>query len=109
VIGEDSIIVAQVGISGSTRIGRNVTLAGQAGLTGHLTIGDNVMVGAQSGVINDLAANAAYTGTPAIPHRENLRVVNALLKLPEMRRTLAETESRLKKLEEDPSFKGKEK
>jgi UDP-3-O-[3-hydroxymyristoyl] glucosamine N-acyltransferase len=108
-IGEDSIVVAQVGISGSTRIGRNVTLAGQVGLTGHIQIGDNVMVGAQSGVMNDLAANAAYTGSPAIPHREHLRVLAALLKLPEMKRTLGEIESRLKKLEEAQSSKDKEK
>ena len=50
VIGEDSIIVAQVGISGSTKIGSNVTLAGQVGVVGHIEIGDNVMVGAQAGV-----------------------------------------------------------
>ncbi|OGP59241.1 MAG: UDP-3-O-(3-hydroxymyristoyl)glucosamine N-acyltransferase, partial [Deltaproteobacteria bacterium RBG_13_52_11b] len=108
VIGEDSIIVAQVGISGSTKIGSNVTLAGQAGLTGHITVGDNVMVGAQSGVMNDLPPNSAYTGTPAIPHREQLRVASATLKLPEMRKTLKEIEARLKRIEEMTSSKGKE-
>ncbi len=108
VIGEDSIIVAQVGISGSTKIGSNVTLAGQAGLTGHITVGDNVMVGAQSGVMNDLPPNSAYTGTPAIPHREQLRVASATLKLPEMRKTLKEIEARLKKIEAITSLKGKE-
>jgi len=108
VIGEDSIVVAQVGISGSTKIGSNVTLGGQVGLTGHITIGDNVMVGAQSGVINDLPPNSAYTGTPAIPHREQLRVASATLKLPEMRKTLKEIEARLKRIEEMTSLKGKE-
>jgi UDP-3-O-[3-hydroxymyristoyl] glucosamine N-acyltransferase len=108
VIGEDSIIVAQVGISGSTKIGSNVTLAGQAGLTGHITVGDNVMVGAQSGVMNDLPPNSAYTGSPAIPHREQLRVVSATLKLPEMRKTLKEIDARLKRIEEMTSPKGKE-
>jgi len=108
VIGEDSIIVAQVGISGSTKVGSNVTLGGQVGLTGHITIGDNVMVAAQSGVMNDLAPNAAYTGTPAIPHREQLRVIMATLKLPEMRKTLKEIEDRLKRIEEATSPKGKE-
>jgi UDP-3-O-[3-hydroxymyristoyl] glucosamine N-acyltransferase len=108
VIGEDSIIVAQVGISGSTKIGSNVTLAGQAGLTGHITVGDNVMVGAQSGVMNDLPPNSAYTGSPAIPHREQLRVASATLKLPEMRKTLKEIDARLKRIEEMTSPKGKE-
>jgi UDP-3-O-[3-hydroxymyristoyl] glucosamine N-acyltransferase len=108
VIGEDSIVVAQVGISGSTKIGSNVTLGGQVGLTGHITIGDNVMVGAQSGVYLDLAPNAAYTGTPAMPHREFLRVISVFQKLPEMKKTLTEIENRLKKIEETISSKGKE-
>jgi UDP-3-O-[3-hydroxymyristoyl] glucosamine N-acyltransferase len=100
VIGEDSIIVAQVGISGSTKIGNNVTLGGQVGLVGHITVGDNVMVGAQSGVPHDLPANQAYTGTPALPHREFLRAVSVFPKLPEIKKTLAEIEKRLKKVEE---------
>ena len=100
VIGEDSIIVAQVGISGSAKIGNNVTLGGQAGLVGHITIGDNVMVGAQSGVPRDLPANQVYTGSPVLPHREFLRVVSVFPKLPEMKKTLAEIERRLKKMEE---------
>jgi UDP-3-O-[3-hydroxymyristoyl] glucosamine N-acyltransferase len=99
VIGEDSIIVAQVGISGSTRVGNNVTLGGQVGLTGHIEIGDNVMVGAQSGVPYSLAANAAYTGSPALPHREFLRMAMALPKVPEMRKALGELEKRLSRLE----------
>jgi len=109
VIGEDSILVAQVGISGSTKVGSNVTLAGQVGLTGHITVGDNVMVGAQSGVPYDLAANQAYTGTPALPHREFLRAIMVFPKLPEMKKALAEIERRLKKMEETILPEGKEK
>ncbi len=109
IIGEDSIIVAQVGISGSTKIGSNVTLAGQVGMVGHIEIGDNVMVGAQSGVGHDLPANQVFTGSPAIPHREWLRSVTVFPKLPEMRRTLIEIEKRLKKIEETLSSSEKEK
>jgi UDP-3-O-[3-hydroxymyristoyl] glucosamine N-acyltransferase len=109
VIGEDSIIVAQVGIAGSTKIGSNVTLAGQVGVADHVEIGDNVMVGAQSGVPYDLAPNQAYTGSPALPHREFLRMITVLPKLPEMRKTLIEIEKRLKKIEEALSPEGKEK
>ncbi|MFB3885516.1 MAG: UDP-3-O-(3-hydroxymyristoyl)glucosamine N-acyltransferase [Thermodesulfobacteriota bacterium] len=100
VVGEDSILVAQVGIAGSTKIGSNVTLGGQVGVAGHIEIGDNVMVGAQSGVPSDLAANQAYAGSPVLPHREWLRVANVSSKLPEMRKTLMEIEKRLKKIEE---------
>jgi UDP-3-O-[3-hydroxymyristoyl] glucosamine N-acyltransferase len=99
VIGEDSIIVAQVGISGSTRIGSNVTLAGQVGVVGHIEIGDNVMVGAQSGVAYDLAPNQAFSGYPAVPHREWLRAISVFPKMPEMRKTLLDIEKRVKELE----------
>jgi len=109
VIGEDSIIVAQVGISGSTKIGSNVTLAGQVGLVGHIEIGDNVLVGAQSGVTHDLAANQAYSGSPAMEHRQFLRTITVMPKLPEMRKTLLDMEKRLKKIEEAISSEGKEK
>jgi UDP-3-O-[3-hydroxymyristoyl] glucosamine N-acyltransferase len=108
-IGDDSIIVAQVGISGSTKIGNNVTLAGQVGVVGHIEIGDNVMVGAQAGVTHDLPADQGYVGSPALPHREFLRAITVFPKLPEMRKILIEIEKRLKKIEEAFSSKGKEK
>jgi UDP-3-O-[3-hydroxymyristoyl] glucosamine N-acyltransferase len=108
-IGEDSIIVAQVGISGSTKLGSNVTLAGQVGLAGHLQIGDNVMVGAQSGVGHDLSPSQAYSGSPAIPHREWLRMATAMPKVPEMRKRLTEMEKRLNRIEERISLEKEEK
>jgi UDP-3-O-[3-hydroxymyristoyl] glucosamine N-acyltransferase len=100
IIGEDSIIVAQVGISGSTKIGTNVTLAGQVGIVDHVEIGDNVIVGAQAGVTHDLAANQGYVGSPALPHREFLRAITIFPKLPGMRKSLLDNERRLKKIEE---------
>jgi UDP-3-O-[3-hydroxymyristoyl] glucosamine N-acyltransferase len=83
-VGDLSIIVAQVGISGSTTIGRGVTLAGQAGLVGHITIGDGATIGAQAGVIGDVPAGAVYSGYPARPHKEAMRAQGALFKLPEL-------------------------
>lgn len=108
VIGEDSVIVAQVGISGSVKIGKNVALGGQVGIAGHLEIGDNVMIGAQSGVPKDLPPNGAYTGTPVMPHRQYLRAANLFSKLPEMRKALAEIDARLKKIEKALSAEEKE-
>jgi len=109
VIGEDSIIIAQVGIAGSTKIGRNVTLAGQVGVAGHIEIGDNAMVGAQAGVIYDLPGNQGYHGSPALPQREYIRAITSLPKLPEMRKTLLDLEKRLQKMEETLSLEGREK
>lgn len=98
-IGEDCMIVSQVGISGSSKIGNHVTLAGQVGIAGHLTIGDNVMIGAQSGVPGSLAANAGYSGTPAMPHKEWLKAMAVVPRLPELRRTLSALEKRIAELE----------
>lgn len=108
-IGEDSIIVAQVGIAGSTKIGKNVILAGQVGVIDHIEIGDNVMVGAQSGVGQNLPPNQVFSGSPVQPHREWLRTVATLSKLPEMKKSLMDIEERLKKIEAALSSIGKEK
>jgi UDP-3-O-[3-hydroxymyristoyl] glucosamine N-acyltransferase len=109
VIGEDSVLCAQAGISGSTKIGSNVTLAGQVGVVDHVEIGDNVIVGAQAGVTHNLPGNQGYVGSPALPHREFLRSNAVFPKLPEMRKTLVDMEKRLKKIEETFSSRGKEK
>jgi UDP-3-O-[3-hydroxymyristoyl] glucosamine N-acyltransferase len=81
-IGDHAIIVAQVGISGSTRAGRYVTFGGQAGIGGHLTIGDGATIGAQSGVMGSVAAGETVSGYPARPHREAMRAYGGLFKLP---------------------------
>jgi len=101
VIGEGSIIVSQVGISGSTRLGKGVVIGGQAGLTGHLAIGDHVQIGAQAGVIDDVPPGSIVSGSPHLPHREWLRVVATLTKLPDMRHTLSSLAKRVEKLEEE--------
>jgi UDP-3-O-[3-hydroxymyristoyl] glucosamine N-acyltransferase len=98
-IGEDCMIVSQVGISGSTRIGNHVTLAGQVGVAGHLTIGDNVIVGAQSGVPGSLPANAGFSGTPVLPHKDWLKSMAVVANLPGLRKTVAALEKRIAGLE----------
>ena len=98
-IGEDCMIVSQVGISGSTKIGNHVTLAGQVGIAGHLTIGDNVMVGAKSGVPNSLAANAGYSGIPVQPHKEWLKSMAVVSALPALKKTVSALEKRIVELE----------
>ncbi|MGB9699044.1 MAG: UDP-3-O-(3-hydroxymyristoyl)glucosamine N-acyltransferase [Thermodesulfobacteriota bacterium] len=100
VVGEDTLLVAQVGIAGSTKIGNRVALGGQVGVVGHINIGDDVKVGAQSGVAQDVPAGQIVSGTPAIPHRDWLRAQAIFSKLPEMKRTLSALEKRIVDLEE---------
>jgi len=68
-IGENTVIAALTGISGSTKIGKNCMIGGQVGVAGHLRIGDNVKVGAQSGISHNIKDNEIVVGTPAIPIR----------------------------------------
>ncbi len=108
VVGENSIIVAQVGISGSTRLGRNVILAGQVGLAGHLEIGDNVRVGAQSGIAKSIPPGRSMSGSPAIDHRDWLKNCHIISRLPEMRKKVMDIEKRLTALEGLPEPASKE-
>jgi UDP-3-O-[3-hydroxymyristoyl] glucosamine N-acyltransferase len=79
--GRGCVVVAQVGIAGSTVIGDGVQLGGQAGLTGHIKVGDRARVGAQAGVMNDVPAGQDVVGSPAWPARETLRAFAALRRL----------------------------
>ncbi len=72
-IGKGSVIVAQVGIAGSTRIGEFVTIAGHSVIVGHLNIGDYSTILAKSLVCKDLPANSRVAGSPATPYRNWLR------------------------------------
>jgi len=99
-IGPRSIIVAQVGISGSSRLGRGVVLGGQAGIAGHITLGDGVMVGAQAGVAQDIEPGQVVSGTPAVPHRLWLRISRLLLRLPDLVRDMKQVNERLDRIEQ---------
>lgn len=106
VIGENSIIVAQAGISGSTQIGQGVTLAGQAGLVGHITIGDGAVVAAQAGVTKSVSANTMVSGYPAKPH-EIARKVNACVQnLPKLYETITQLKKKVEELEKKVSEHG---
>ncbi len=94
-VGEDTLLVAQVGISGSTEVGSRVTIAGQVGLAGHISIGDGAMVGAQSGVTKSIPANERWSGYPARPHAENLRAQAAASRLAGLAERVRALEARL--------------
>lgn len=93
-IGRNVLIIAQVGISGSTTVGDGVILAGQVGVGGHLNIGSGARVGGQAGVTADIPAGQVYSGYPARPHREALKAQANLFRLGEL-------SQRVKKLEKE--------
>lgn len=69
-IGEDCLLVSQVGIAGSTKIGNHVVIGGQSGIAGHLQITDHVLLAARSGVSKSLKEKGVFLGAPAMPERE---------------------------------------
>lgn len=84
-IGENTVIAAQSGLAGSTRVGRNCMFGGQVGLAGHLTIADGVKIGAQSGIMSTVTEeNAVLLGYPATDSRQFLRSVAYIRKIPEI-------------------------
>lgn len=98
-IGDNSIIVAQAGISGSTTIGKNVTIAGQAGLVGHITIGDGAVLAAQAGVTKSVPANTTVSGYPAKPHDLAKRINACIQNLPRLYETVAELKKKIEELQ----------
>lgn len=64
-IGENTVIAAQTGISGSVKIGKNCMIAGQVGFNGHINIGNNVKIAAQSGIPNNVKDDSILFGSPA--------------------------------------------
>jgi UDP-3-O-[3-hydroxymyristoyl] glucosamine N-acyltransferase len=82
-IGEDSVLSAQAGISGSTHIGKNCIIAGQAGLVGHIRIADQVVIMAQSGVSKGITKAGYYFGSPAKELKTTLKLEAHIRNLPE--------------------------
>lgn len=80
-LGRGCVVVALVGISGSTILEDNVMVGGQAGVAGHLRIGRGARIGAQAGVMADVPAGADVVGSPAQPVRAFFREVAALRRL----------------------------
>jgi UDP-3-O-[3-hydroxymyristoyl] glucosamine N-acyltransferase len=99
VIGEHCIVVAQVGISGSTRLEDYVTIAGQAGIVGHVVIGRGAQVGAQSGVTKSVPAGSQWFGYPAAPLSLFKRINAYIQRLPDLFRRTKALEERLAALE----------
>jgi len=94
-IGANCLIVAQTGISGSTKVGHNVTFGGQVGTVGHINIGANSVYAARSGIIGDMPEGTFGAGFPVQSHAEWLRVQAAIRRLPEMAKKLKALEKKL--------------
>ncbi len=96
VIGKNTAIAAQVGISGSTQIGERVSIGGQAGLVGHIKIGNGVRIGAQAGVTKSFKKeNITISGYPARLHEQARKREACSNKLPELFKKIKTLEKKI--------------
>jgi UDP-3-O-[3-hydroxymyristoyl] glucosamine N-acyltransferase len=99
-VGEDSVLAAQVGLAGSTKLGRRVMAGGQVGFAGHQEIGDGVVLMAQAGIHGEVESGAMLAGSPAFDTRVWRRSVTAFPKLAELQRQVRLLEKELRQLKE---------
>lgn len=93
-ISENTVIAAQTGISGSTKIGKNCVIGGQVGIVGHIHLSDNTSINAQSGISKSVEApNTVLNGSPAFDYKTSLKSQAIFRNLPEL-------QQRIQKLEE---------
>ena len=101
-IGENTVIAAQTGISGSTKIGKDCMIGGQVGFIGHLNIADGVKIAAQSGITSDITEKGMVVqGAPAFSFFPYQRSYVLFRRLPEIQDRIASLEKELKKLKKD--------
>ncbi|MGN6419929.1 MAG: UDP-3-O-(3-hydroxymyristoyl)glucosamine N-acyltransferase [Pseudobacter sp.] len=98
-VGNNTVIAAQAGVSGSTKLGNNVMIGGQAGIVGHISIADGARINAQSGVSKSIkTSNAAVTGSPAFDYTSALRSQAVSRNLPELEKRIKELEKLVQQL-----------
>jgi UDP-3-O-[3-hydroxymyristoyl] glucosamine N-acyltransferase len=97
-VGQDSVLAAQVGLAGSTRLGRGVWVGGQVGFAGHLEVGDKAIITAQSGTSHDIPPGAVVSGSPAFDNAAWLRATAVFSKLPNLLRRVRDLEREIEQL-----------
>lgn len=96
-IGDNTVVAAQTGISGSTKLGKNCMIGGQVGIVGHLDLADGTRVGAQSGLSKSVSKpNSALRGSPAQDYKQQLRSEVLFRKLEDMWKKINDLETELK-------------
>jgi len=99
VIGEDTVVVALTGFSGSVNVGREVVIAGQVGIADHKDIGDQAVIGPRTGIAKNVLPGEVLSGAPAMPHRLWLKTSHLTRRLPEFNGRLRDLEKKMEELE----------
>lgn len=98
-IGQNTVIAAQTGVSGSTKVGKNCMLGGQVGMVGHIHLADGTRINAQSGITKSVTEpNTALTGSPAFDYKSSLKSQAIFRHLPGLEKRVKELEELVKQL-----------
>ncbi len=97
-IGAHCLLVAQVGVAGSTTLGHHCVVGGQVGIVGHINIGNNVTIAAQAGVINSIPDGKVVLGAPAIEANQGKRAYSMIQYLPEIRQNIRKLEGQIEQI-----------
>lgn len=95
-VGEATAFASQCGVAGTTKIGKHCLFGGQTAINGHITIGNNVKVGACSGILTSTKDNEVLFGTPALPLRDEQKLIILKRKLPELYDRVKQLENQMK-------------
>ncbi len=109
VVGQHTVVAAQVGIAGSTEIGNHVQIGGQSAITGHIKIGDQAVIAARSGVAKSLEEKAVVWGTPAIPLTQQKRLEINIQQLPKTLKRIRQLEKEIDRLKTAVQIKDNDK
>lgn len=107
-VGENTVMSAQTGVSGSTHVGSSCILAGQVGIAGHLEIADNVIIAAKSGVSKSLVKPGMYFGIPVKEHKTALKLEALVRNLPQFAQKIKDLEAQVATLQEKLDKAGKD-
>ena len=97
-VGENTVISAQTGIAGSSKIGSWCMIGGQSGISGHITVGNKVNIAAKTGVISSINDGDTIMGYPSIGYRNFLRSSLIFRELPEMNKTIQKLQKEIEEL-----------
>jgi UDP-3-O-[3-hydroxymyristoyl] glucosamine N-acyltransferase len=103
VVGENTVMAAQGGIAGSTKLGKNMMVGGQVGIVGHISLADGTMIGAQAGVPKTITKEGTtILGSPAYDAEDYKKSYMGFRRLPQILDRLRELEEEVKKLKSKP-------
>jgi UDP-3-O-[3-hydroxymyristoyl] glucosamine N-acyltransferase len=98
-VGENTVIAAQSGVSGSTKVGKNCVIGGQVGMVGHIHLADGTKINAQSGLSKSITApNSVLNGSPATDMKSSLKSQAIFRNLPELQQRLLKLEETVQEL-----------